>query len=386
MIWGVMIAMAVAASAFLFVLLLGKSDGSVSPAHATLAILNDQLSEVSRDEKRGLISANEARAASQEIKRRILAQGRYHTVPQSGKFGNIAIVIAALFVPISAATYYNYAGSPDIASVAFADRQEEIEERRRIEDLTRRLAEQLLADPNGGALEGWMLLGQTYARLGRRADAADAYEQASLKEGADSVVYSMLAEALIVAEQGVITPKAERAIDQAILLDPRNPAGTYYKALAFHQNGQGKMAYDMLVERLETADDFAPWMETFVVRANIIAAEVGAEPISLAQFAPMMAGGAPGPTREDVEAVGEMSADEQNEFIRSMVARLADRLAEEPDDLDGWMRLGNAYKVLNEVDQAIDAYEKAQDLLEGTSSQDPRRAAVAQALSELGDQ
>merc|ERR1711916_190286 len=113
---------------------------------------------------------------------------------------------------------------------------------------------------------------------------------------------------------------------------------------------------------------------------------VGAEPISLAQFAPMMAGGAPGPTREDVEAAGEMSADEQNEFIRSMVARLADRLAEEPDDLDGWMRLGNAYKVLNEVDQAIDAYEKAQDLLEGTSSQDPRRAAVAQALSELGDQ
>ena len=34
-------------------------------------------------------------------------------------------------------------------------------------------------------------------------------------------------------------------------------------------------------------------------------------------------------------------------MIESMVTKLADRLKGEPDDLEGWMRLGRAYTVLN---------------------------------------
>ena len=386
MIWTLMILMSF--GAFLFVLfpLIRKTQVSVSASSATLSILNDQLSEIQRDTSRGLISEAEAHAAAQEIKRRILSHARLNPVGSTGKKSGIAIVAAAIIVPLTAAGYYAFAGSPEIASIAFADRQEELEEQRRIEDLTNRLADQLQNDPDGGALEGWMLLGQTYVRMGRNADAARAFEEASQKEEADSVVFSMFAEALIFAERGVVTPKAERAIDRAIDLDPRNPAGTYYKALALSQNGDGIEAFNMLVERLNNAEGFAPWMETFVVRANIIAEDIGRDPVSLAQFAPMMAGNAPGPTAEDVQAASEMSAEDQNEFIRSMVARLADRLNESPDDLDGWMRLGNAYKVLNEIDSSIHAYSKAKMLLGDLPASDPRLRTVEAALKELRGQ
>lgn len=383
MIWGLISAMAILSSAILLGQLARKSNASVSPQNAVLSVLNDQILEVQRDTARGLISEKEAHAADQEIKRRILALGRQNATISSGYFGNIAIVIAAVFVPLLAVTYYNFAGEPDIASVAFADRKEELAEQRRIEDLTGRLADQLQNDPDGGTLEGWMLLGQTYIRMGRSADAAISFENASEKDGADSVVFSMLAEALIFAEQGVVTSQAERAIDTAVLLNPTNPAASYYKALALSQNGKDIEAHNMLLARLNSATDFAPWMETFVTRANVIAESIDREAISLGDFAPIMNASTPGPTAEDVQAAGEMSEEDRNDFIKSMVARLADRLQDEPDDLDGWMRLGNAYRVLNESENAISAYSKAEALLLNMPSTDPRRAEVDNALENL---
>ena len=63
----------------------------------------------------------------------------------------------------------------------------------------------------------------------------------------------------------------------------------------------------------------------------------------------------PGPTREDVEAAKSMSAGDRSQMIRSMVQRLADRLKENPNDLAGWRRLANAYRVLGESEKAKQA-------------------------------
>ena len=92
----------------------------------------------------------------------------------------------------------------------------------------------------------------------------------------------------------------------------------------------------------------------------------------------------PGPSAADVAAASEMSGADRAEFIRSMVSRLAERLEDEPVDLDGWMRLANAYAVLQEEDRAIEAYRKVEALLEQQPANDPRRAAVRDALERLG--
>ena len=54
-----------------------------------------------------------------------------------------------------------------------------------------------------------------------------------------------------------------------------------------------------------------------------------------------------------------MSGDDRQAMIRSMVARLAERLSETPDDADGWIRLGRSYKVLGETAKSRAAYAKA---------------------------
>ena len=46
-------------------------------------------------------------------------------------------------------------------------------------------------------------------------------------------------------------------------------------------------------------------------------------------------------------------------MIDQMVARLAARLEQQPDDAEGWVRLGRSYMVLNQPAKAKDAYARA---------------------------
>ena len=66
-----------------------------------------------------------------------------------------------------------------------------------------------------------------------------------------------------------------------------------------------------------------------------------------------------------------------------MVDRLAARLEETPDDLDGWLRLGNAYRVLGEMQAAREAFEAAEQLAETLPAEDPRIQTIRDALSDL---
>ena len=54
----------------------------------------------------------------------------------------------------------------------------------------------------------------------------------------------------------------------------------------------------------------------------------------------------PGPTSADVAAAANMRAGDQTAMINGMVTRLAARLKEEPDDVEGWLRLIRSYVVL----------------------------------------
>jgi len=82
--------------------------------------------------------------------------------------------------------------------------------------------------------------------------------------------------------------------------------------------------------------------------------------------------------------VADMSPEERQAFIESMVSRLADRLEENPGDAEGWLRLGRAYRVLGRPGEARQAFENALAASAERRADDPVRRAAEQALSELG--
>jgi cytochrome c-type biogenesis protein CcmH len=97
--------------------------------------------------------------------------------------------------------------------------------------------------------------------------------------------------------------------------------------------------------------------------------------------APATSAGAPGPTAADMAAAANLSADDRSAMIRAMVQRLADKMAQTPGDVDGWMRLGRAYSVLGEQQKSLDAYRHAS---EADPSREDAKAAYAQARAAAG--
>ncbi|WP_289040831.1 c-type cytochrome biogenesis protein CcmI [uncultured Aliiroseovarius sp.] len=382
MIWGFFVLLTLVAVGILLYPLLSSRSKTLTRGDAVPAILADQMQEIERDMDRGLISEQEAQAARLEIKKRILATTR-NSQGRSGPSrngGGVTLVVAAVLAPVVAAGYYLTMGSPEVPSLAFAARSEERAQTEEVTALAMRLRDRLETDPGGGPSEGWMLLGQTYQRMGRAADAVEAFQVVADRDDATSATFSMLAEAVVVANDGKVIPRAKSAIDRALELDRSNPAATYFNSLYYLQREETQKAYDLLVSRLNQEESFVPWMETYATQINRIAAAADLPPVDF----PRASTTQPGPSAADIAAASEMSDADRAEFIRSMVSRLAERLEDEPEDLDGWMRLANAYTVLQEQDRAIAAYRKAEALLERQPADDPRRAVVRDALEQLG--
>jgi cytochrome c-type biogenesis protein CcmH len=61
-------------------------------------------------------------------------------------------------------------------------------------------------------------------------------------------------------------------------------------------------------------------------------------------------------------AAEQMTPEERQAFIESMVERLAAKMKEEPENLEGWIRLANAYGVLEKREEARAAWAEAAKL------------------------
>ncbi len=66
-----------------------------------------------------------------------------------------------------------------------------------------------------------------------------------------------------------------------------------------------------------------------------------------------------GPTAEQMRDALNMSAEDRQEMIEGMVAGLAAKLEENPNDLQGWIRLARSYNVLQKPEEARDAMARA---------------------------
>ena len=84
--------------------------------------------------------------------------------------------------------------------------------------------------------------------------------------------------------------------------------------------------------------------------ASAATTTLAAPPVVQAPAAPVAA--ASGLSTADVAAAAKLQPDQQDDMVRNMVTRLADRLKQNGNDIEGWQRLLRAYLVLGERDKA----------------------------------
>ncbi len=164
-------------------------------------------------------------------------------------------------------------------------------------------------------------------------------------------------EAQVLAAGGTVTPAAHEAF-AAGLSDPETaPRSRYYLALARLQQGDVKGALQGWRDLAAQSPADAAWLPLVRQRIGEAESALGIDPATLNP-----ATGA-APTDAAVAAAAKESAgaspEERQAMILAMVGRLAARLEQQPDDVEGWARLGRSYMVLNQPDKAREAYARA---------------------------
>ncbi|MCD0419637.1 c-type cytochrome biogenesis protein CcmI [Rubrivivax sp. JA1024] len=311
-------------------------------------VYKDQLAEVDRDAATGLIGASEAAAAKVEIGRRLLASAEAErSAPTGSKRGprRAVALLALLGLPVLALAVYLPLGSPMLPDEPLAARAKAPANSQPLDNLVAQVEAHLEKNPTDG--RGWTVLAPVLAKSGRFDDAARAYRNSITYAGETADRRADLGEVLTTAAGGVVTADAKTEFERAAALNPDEPKARYYLGLAAEQDGRPKDAATIWRAMLEKAPADAPW-----------------RPMLQAELA-RLDGTAKQPALPDgaAAAAQTMSEADRAAMIQGMVAKLAAKLKQNGDDVDGWLRLVRAYMVLGETDKAKSAQSEARQAM-----------------------
>jgi cytochrome c-type biogenesis protein CcmH len=342
-------------AAAIFAILLPLGFGARAPADGReVPVYKDQLSEIERDVSTGLIGKAEAEAARIEIGRRLLAaddQERDLPVRAATGMRRAVAVLALIGLPVVALSVYLPLGSPQLPDFPLLARKSAPGGAQPMETLVNQVQQHLAQNPTDA--RGWTVLAPVLARLGRGDDAIRAYRNALTYGGDKPGLRADLGEVLAATAGGVITAEAKAEFDRAHAADADEPKANYFLGLAAEQDGRKADAAKIWRAMLDKAPADAPWRP--LVQASLT--RVGGQPPAGAQ--PPTGSEVPALPAETMAAAKDMAAPDREAMIRGMVDRLATRLKQNGNDVDGWLRLMRAYMVMGDADKAKSALSDA---------------------------
>ena len=136
----------------------------------------------------------------------------------------VVVLLAALFVPLCALLIYTDLGFSRgaISDVLAAERISAVDpnDEASVADMVEALEQTLSRKPDNDRTR--LMLGQSYLRLSRFAEAVSVFEAMRMKYPADGNIAARFAEALFLAEGEVITVPVRAAIDRVLAINPHS--------------------------------------------------------------------------------------------------------------------------------------------------------------------
>lgn len=399
MFWVISLGMA-AVVALTLVRALYRGGDAEEGARFDVQVYRDQLREVDRDLARGVVTAEDADQIRIEVSRRLLEADRASdgAAASSGLSGPGKPAAFGVLVVLLCGSYLLYLnvgapGYPDLpldTRIAMAEEarlnrpgQAELEAEAGVNvplqepdethlQLVERLRGLLAERPDD--LQGHRLLVQSEARLGNygAAHAAQARVVEILGDAATAEDYAGLAELMVLAADGVVSPEAETALRATLTRDPQNGTARYFSGLLAVQTGRPDIAFRLWRGLLEASPPDAPWVPPIRAQLEEVAALAGVDYVLPPQGR--------GPTSADVAAAQDMDPEARMEMIQGMVSGLSERLASEGGPPQDWARLIRAYGVLGNRDAAAAIWAEAQQVF----PDDATRVVILQAARDAG--
>jgi len=212
-----LIAVLLGTGALLYVLrplLKSREDPLVSRRAANIAIYKDQMRELDADRAAGTLAPEDYERSKLELEARLLEDvaSEPSTVPSHGRRAALVVGIA---VPLLAIGVYFATGNlrgldPHMGAPSEAQ----------VEAMVARLAAKMRENPDD--VEGWKLLGRSYAVMGRYDDSVKAFAQAAQRAPRDPQLLADFADVLAMSRGGKLAGEPEKLVDLAVQLDPKN--------------------------------------------------------------------------------------------------------------------------------------------------------------------
>jgi len=321
-------------------------------ARLDIEVYRHQLQEIEAETSRGMLSVADADIARIEISRRILAAAEQETqLTGATRRSAVAPYALAGLIPAVALSLYLVYGSPNYSGQPMSARARP--DSQSIEALVASVEERLQLNPDDGM--GWNVIAPVYLRMGRHAEAAEAYRNASRLLGETADRAANLGEALALANDGTVDEQARAALDRAVSLDSNHAKARFWLAVADEQ--AGKTAEAVAAYRSLLSRDLPDAVKGVINQR-----------IALLEGRP--AGG------DAAEANGGIDAAR----INQMVSGLAERLEQDGSDINGWLMLVRAYTVLGRKDDAVTALKRARGQFTGNGEALGQIDALAKSL------
>ncbi|MCB8836084.1 c-type cytochrome biogenesis protein CcmI [Aurantimonas sp. VKM B-3413] len=369
--------------AVLWPLLRRRSDEFATRADHDVEVYAAQLRELEADVERGTMAAPEAETARAEIGRRLLKASERAGQPlRSGRQGwrksisAAAILAVVVVVPALSTGLYAFYGGGGRPDLPLASREVPSGTDMSMDKIVAAAEERLKQNPADG--RGWDLLAPVYLQLDQPGKAATAYRNAIRLLGSTATREDGLGEALTQIAGGEVTDEAKAAFERALKINPDYLPAQFFLALDASQEERAAEAESRWSKLIAASPQNAPWLK--IAQAGLADArqrqgKSGEAPMVSAQGASaqqdQQAGpptGMPGPNSADVAAAAGMSEGDRQAMIEGMVAQLATRLEQEPDDVEGWKRLIRSYTVLGKPEKAAEAFGKARQVFADNSA------------------
>ncbi len=341
------------------------------------AVYRDQLREIDRDLSQGLIGSAEADYARAEIGRRLLAvAGKADNAGLSGARARqngqhrLALSAILLCLPGVGLCLYLVLGSPQLPDQPLEARL--ANPGNNIALLVAKAERHLAENPNDGA--GWDLLAPIYFRSLRLADAENAYRKAIAILGESPERLAGLGETLVAGRDGVVTEEALAAFERAVALNRNNMRARFYVALGLEQAGRTPEALAAFRAIAAESPPGAAW-------AKLVAEHIAKNGGAPNGGAPAAVAKAPGnPDADAVAAAQQMAPQDRQQMIEGMVESLAAKLKDDPNNIEGWLRLVRSYKVLGRDESAGEALKTGLKTFPPTGEEGKRLVALAREM------
>jgi cytochrome c-type biogenesis protein CcmH len=276
-----------------------------------VAVYRDQLRELEGDLRAGTLAPDQHEKARREIEARLLAdEGKGDTPTQSPRHTRAAALALGLAVPIFALAVYLAVGNPRALLPQGAEGGSPHGlSAQQFEALISRLAARMKDNPEDA--EGWMMLGRSYAVLGRFGEASEAYAKAAARMPRDAQLLADYADALAMAQGRTLRGEPEKILLRALAIDPNNVKALLLAGTAAFNRNDASAAirhWERVLSLLPAESDMVQRVQASVAEARALAggkvqpakppqAQGGSRVSGVVRLAPELAGKvAPGDT------------------------------------------------------------------------------------------